>query len=298
MEGSKDAIADALRRMAGTPPAGAKLAVERLRRKGTPGLWSEETSIEHGGKQRYATIRGFVDAGGAPIGQWEATADRDAVQAVAAALVGAKVWELASAPVSPGAELNRWRVATDQGEHTITVPGNSTLLMKLSQVDVQFRRIANALIASRKGAALKCLLDLKAPAQGPAMAQIGLVNEGDQDCLVMNPLAGLPDPQSFLRIEAAAPPPPQQPGVTGPGLRYVPLPLPEHGKLPDPWGAESFVLKAGERVVLPLRVTIPLLAHKGHYIRAVYSCYRVPATPQKLPVVRGCTFSTEQRLEP
>ena len=117
-------------------------------------FWEEKFSIELGGQSRYSTLRSFVNAGGSPIGIWEAPTDPATVRAHAETLLQLKFWDIPSRPITPGAEENCWEIAVQDEKVVLSVGGDPNTLLKLSPVDVQLRRIANDLIASKNGAAL------------------------------------------------------------------------------------------------------------------------------------------------
>jgi len=295
MRTPQEHIVNALRQLAAGATSGLEFSVESLRSRGTPLLWEERISIQQGHQQRYSTIRSFVDASGAPIGIWEAPAEAKTIQELAKALCETRIWELSSEPLISGGEINSWSYEISEEKATLSVPGGSPVLMAISDVDLQLRRIANALVASRSGAALSCQLKLTELSGGWVNAQIALINEGKQDCLVQNPLIISGRKTDFLRIELGEPPI-QQPEMTSAGIQYQPLPIQVPSDLPPPWNGEYIVLHSGKRIDCPLKGSVNVSEHRGYFIRAVYSHYGRPTITHEVPLVRGRVFSAELQL--
>ena len=295
MNADHEAIAETLQRIAGGLGPDDRLIMERFQTAGTPSYWEEEITIEHNGRQRYLRVRSPVDEGGASIGLWESPADPRAVRAIANALYKTQIWNLSDAPVEPGEELITWRYVADDEEGTLSVPAGSPILSTLSNLDLQLRRLANLLVGTGNGAALECELILGRPIDGAISAGIALVNHGKQDCLVQNPLMPSRRESDYIRIEAGAAPA-EAPGVTGLGIRYVPLPMPRPEVLSPPWDQELVPLKANSRVNWPVTVPLRIASLQGNFARAVYSHYGTATGTPELPVVRGRAFSIEHAL--
>jgi hypothetical protein len=295
LSATKSAVARVIERIAGgQAPAGTKFCLKQIRRTGTPLLWEEMISIELGGNSHYTTLRSFVNAGGQPIGSWIRPADEGTVRALAEALLQVKFWEIPSTPIAPGGEENRWECSVQDGEVILSVGGDPGIMMKLSPVEVLLRGIANELVASRSGAALNCLLLIQSKGTAAAV-QVALVNEGDRDFQIQNPFKRSDGDINFLRVEVGAAPV-AVPGVTGSDIAYRPLVIPNIGKFPAPWDRDCVVIKAGEKVICPFKIGIDLAAHRGHFVRAIYSHYGQIAINADLPLVRGRVFSNETPL--
>jgi len=292
---TKSSVAEVIERIArGQAPAGTKFCIKQIRRAGTPLLWEETISIELGGKSRYLTLRSFVDAGGWPIGIWEGPADEQTVLALAETLLRVKFWDIPSTSIPPGGEENRWECSVQDGEVFLSVGGDPDIMIKMSPVDVQLRRIANDLIASRSGAVFNCRIFVHRKGT-TAEVQVALVNEGRKDFQIQNPLKSSDDGINFLRVEMGAAPV-EVPGLTGSDIVYRPLIIPNIGKPPAPWDRDCIVLKAGEKVICPFKLRIDLSAHRGHFVRAIYSHYGNIVAHPDLPLIRGRVFSNETQL--
>jgi hypothetical protein len=279
----------------GEAPGGTKFGMKRIRRGGTPLFWEETISIELGGKVGYSSVRSFVDAADWPIGVWEGPAEDHTIRALAQSLLQTKFWDIPSGATASGGEENRWECTLNDGKITLSVGSGSGVLMTMSPVDTQFRRIANDLIASRRGSALKCELTIQQEGI-TGWAQVALVNEGSKDFQIQNPFKGADDKINFLRVEVGAAPE-ETPGVTGSDILYKPLANPDMGKPSSPWDQDCIVLKAGEKILCPFQVRIDLRSHRGHYVRAIYSHYGSTAVYPDLTLVRGRAFSKEIRLK-
>jgi len=270
-----------------------EFAVEWSRSYGRPLLWEERISIRQGHHQSYSTIRSFVDAAGAPMGKWETQSDPRAVQSLARELLYARIWELTSPPTESGGEKNIWSYRIGEYDGALSIPSTSDdMLLKISEVDIQMRSIANSLVASKSGASVLCHLNLIESSENWVYAQITVVNEGRRDCVIQNPfiLSKANAKTDFIRVEVG-PPPVKEPGVTSSGIQYIPLPMPQPAKLVTPWNEEYVILHAGESIACPQKVDINLSTYRGYFIRAVYSHYGIPAVPHELPLVRGRVFS-------
>ena len=296
MSGSIEHIAHTINQLSiGQAPAGTKCSLKRIRRGGTPLFWEETIFIELGGKVRYLTLRSFVDAGGWPIGIWEGPADEQTVRALAKTLLQVKFWDIPSSSVAPGGEETRWECSVRDGEISLSVGSAPGILMKMSPVDVQFRRIANDLIASHSGAALNCKLCVY-PKGTTAEVQVALVNEGNRSFQIQNPLKSSDDGINFLRVEMGAAPV-EVPGVTGSDIAYRALNIPNIGEFSAPWDQDCIILKAGEQVICPFKLQIDLSAHRGCFVRAIYSHYGTIGTHADLPLIRGRVLSNEAQLK-
>jgi len=197
--------------------------------------------------------------------------------------------------VASGGEENRWECSVREGEICLSAGSGPGILMKMSPVDLQLRQIANDLIASRRGAALNCKLHVN-PKGTIAEVQVALVNEGNRDFQIQNPLKGSDESINFLRVELGAAPA-EVPGVTGSDIAYKPLNLPNVSRLSAPWDQDCIVLKAGQEVTCPFKLPIDLSAQRGHFIRAIYSHYGTNATHADLPLIRGRVFSKETQIK-
>lgn len=278
----------------GHAPADAAFLIKRSKQAGTPLLWEEIISIERGGKSRYSTLRSFVNAGGSSIGSWEGPADEKAIKAIASALLQANFLDIANSPIAPGGEEDRWEIAVQDGDAILASAGDPDVLMQLSELDVQLRRIANTLVASGSGSALNIQLVIE---QKGAVAeiQVALTNEGNMDFQIQNPFLSSADTLNFLRVEIGAIPV-EVPGVTGTEIMYRPLMLPISGTPVAPWDQECVIIKAGQNVLCPFQLKLDLSVHRGHVIQATYSHYGNTQTHADLPLVRGRVFSTETQL--
>jgi len=295
MKLSPGQIAEALKRVATGSGAAEKFSVARARSAGEPILWQEKISLALGGQAGYSTLRSFVDAGGVPIGVWDAPAEGAVVQAVATALLESKFWELGAEPMAPGAEVTTWSCATRDGDFALSANEGADLFMQMARVDLELRRSANSLVASGNGAALSCGLEL-ANTGRVTVARISLANEGRRDCQIQNPLKGEAGPNAFLRLELG-PLPRAEHGVTGPDVAFAPLPLPEIKELVAPWDQPVLVLRAGEKLACPFKHDIATSDYEGHYVRAVYSHYGTAILKPELPRIRGRVFSVERQLK-
>ena len=130
------------------------------------------------------------------------------------------------------------------------------------------------------------------PPLGQNRFYLALNRKGKRDCVIQNPfiLAKANAKTDFIRVEVGAPPV-REPGVTGSGIQYIPLPMPQPAKLVAPWNEEYVILHAGEGIICPQKMNVDLSIYRGYFIRAVYSHYGIPATTHDLPLVRGRVFS-------
>jgi hypothetical protein len=283
-------IADALKRMAQGDISGQAFTVEYVRFRGTPALWEEQIVFEQSGTQKYNLTRSFVDAGGAPIGVWESPSEETRALPIIRSLVGARVWELPSDNPVPGADASIWRYSTRDAKGELTVSRNTSVLMRISDLDMQLRRIANDLVDSGSGAAVRCRLQLTPSGVDTATLSASIANEGSRDCMVPNPFRLKGATTDFMRFEIAQPPTPQV-GMTGPGIRFVPLPSAGQANLAPAWRANYIALHAGQSLTFPFEASISMSKHKGHFVRAVFSHYRDARLGSIL--VRGRVFSDE-----
>ena len=290
---AQESIDNILQRISTGAAPDVEFAVEWARSYERPLLWEERILIRQGHHQSYSTIRSFVDAAGAPIGKWETQTDPRAVQPLARELLYARIWELTSPPTESGGERNIWSYRIGEYDGALSISSASDeMSLKISEVDIQMRSIANSLVASKSGASVLCHLNLIDSSAHWVYAQITLVNEGRRDCVIQNPLilSKANAKTDFIRVEVG-PPPVREPGVTGSGIQYIPLPMPQPAKLVAPWNEEYVILHAGEGIICPQKMNVDLSIYRGYFIRAVYSHYGIPATTHDLPLVRGRVFS-------
>lgn len=271
-------------------------ALERYQTAGTPPLWEEEIAIRHGRQQTFSRLRSLADEGGAPIGRWHGPADEALVQLLARTLLEVGILELVSEEVPPGAPLVRWRYLTVAGLGELVAPAASPALEVLEPLELELRRLANDLEEAHRGAELRCELELASTSKGVS-ARVRLVNNGDEDLLIANPLAGDAGPWQFLRVEIGSPPE-ETPGVTEAGIEYQALPLPVFpSPLPPPWDRQLLLLCAGASLELP--APVPLAAERPGpcFVRAVYAGYGPEQEVAGVPVIRGQAFSEELEVE-
>ncbi len=295
---AQEDIGNILQRISAGAASDVEFAVEWSRSYGRPPLWEERILIRQGHHQSYSTIRSFVDAAGAPIGKWETQTDPRAVQSLARELLYARIWELTSPPTESGGEKNIWNYRFGEYDGALSIASASDdMLLKMSDLDIQMRSIANSLVASKSGASVLCRLDLIDPSENWVYAQITVVNEGRSDCVIQNPfiVSKANAKTDFIRVEIG-PPPVTEPGVTSSGIQYIPLPMPQPAKLVAPWNEEYVILHAGESIACPQKVNIDLSTYRQYFIRAVYSHYGIPAVPHDLALVRGRVFSRVLQL--
>lgn len=289
--------AAALERLAAGVGPGAVFAVERSQVAGSPSLWEDVISLESGGEQRYLRVRSQADEGGAPIGRWAAPAPAARATALAAALREAAIWTLQSEAIAPGEEVITWRWVTEVGVGEVTVPAGSPVLTRLAPLDLEFRRVANELVQAHGGVELTCQVSLVEQAGNEGSSgTMWLVNEGDRDCLVANPLIRTGRGSDFCRLELGHLPE-EQPGVTGQGITYAAMPMPGLKSLPPPWDNPYLVLRAGDFLECPVSTPLRTPGSGRHFLRAVYSRYGDEVEIGGMPVVRGRAFSEEHELE-
>ena len=291
-------ISEALARLAGGVGERDIFAVERSQRAGSPALWEEVISLHSGrqGEQRYLRVRSQADEGGAPIGLWWGPATTKRATALAAALHDAAIWTMPDEAVAPGEEMITWRWVTAAGVGSLSVPGGSPCLNRLRQLDLELRRVANALTRNHGGVELTCQVSLLDKEEGEAAACIWLVNEGDHDGLVENPLLPSRRGSDFCRLEMGHLPDETE-GVTSLGIRYSALPRPRQDSLPPPWNSSHLLLRAGDFLECPFSIPLHPQGSGRRFLRAVYSCYGDDRVIGNLPVVRGRAFSEEHELE-
>ena len=279
----------------GQVPSGTKFHLKRIRKAGTPFFWEEIISVELDGQTRYSTLRSFVNAGGSPIGSWESPTEPATVRKLAETLIQLKFWDLPSTPIAPGGEEITWELAVADKEFILFTSGDPNTTMKLSPLDVQLRRIANNLVASKNGAALNIQLLVKR-VDTMAEVQVALINESTRDFQIQNPFISSNEKINFLRVEIGEAPV-EIPGVTSTGTVYRPLMLPSSEILSEPWGQNNIVLKAGTKIICPFQLQIDLRAQRNHFLRATYSHYGNTSSNPDLPLVRGRVFSNELKLK-
>ncbi len=292
---SQQAHGIALASIAAGADPGAPFAVERSQTAGTPALWHEVISVEAGESQHYLRVRSQADEGGAPIGRWSAPAMGEQVQALAQALCDAAIWTLASEPVAPGEELITWRWVTAAGVGSLSVPAGSGLLSQLAPLDLVIRKVANALVRIHAGAELSCQVSL-VERDGATEGSVWLVNEGDRDCLVLNPLHPTGRGSDFFRLEMGHLPD-EQPGVTGLGIQYAAMPMVQLDAPPPPWDNPYLLLRSGDMLECPTGAPLSPPRKGRHFLRAVYSRYGDEHEIGGVPVIRGRAFSEEHELQ-
>ena len=295
MSESTEIITQNIKDLANGPTlADSKFRLQRIRTAGTPLLWEEIISIELGGNSSYSTLRSFVNAGDMPIGLWEKPAAEQTIQSIAETLVQLKFCDIDSTPVAPGGEENKWELSVKDGDFVIATGGDPDIMMKLSELDVQLRRIANELVSSKSGCALNIQLTILQKGE-TAEVQVALTNEGNTDFQIQNPCKSSQDDINFLRVEMGAAPG-EIPGITGADIAYRPLTFPKSNTLPPPWDQDFIVLKVGQKIVYPSQLYIDLSAHRGDFVHAIYSHYGNTTTDPDLPLIRGRVFSEETQL--
>jgi len=285
-------IADALRKMTGGDISGEPLTVERIRLRGVTALWEEKIFFKQDDVQKYSTTRSFVDAGGSPIGIWESPAAPRTALSLAQSLVAAKVWDLPSVNPQPGAEINGWYFSTREAKGNLIVSSNPAVLMKMSDVDMHLRRIANDLLDSKSGAAVSCRLTLTPSGGNWVVASASILNEGSRDCMIPNPFTLKGANTDFIQFEIGAPPVRQE-GITGSDVQYTPIQTSAPKLLAPPWDGDYIEMLANESLVFPFQPSIDVSRHKGYFVRAVFSHFGTAETNPGLPLVRGRVFSNE-----
>ncbi len=287
-------FASSLQRL--TQPGGIvdHVVFERLTSVGEPAYWQEQIRIQHNAQQQYLRTRSVVDEGGVPIGVWQGPAEVKTIQSLAHGLGQALAVPLQASGIEPGEEVTTWRCAIDQETWQLSAASGSPLFETLGNVDLMFRRIANNLVGSRTGAALNTELLIERVDGGNCMLGMALVNTGNQDCYLQNPLL-YPSEHSYLQLEIGAAPN-DPPGVTGLGIQYRALPVRIAAVLPQPWNEALLILKAGQRLICPLHTELQIQALNGYFMRAVYSHYGHAGTNADFPLVRGRVFSAERHI--
>jgi hypothetical protein len=229
------------------------------------------------------------------MGHWEKPAAEQTIRSIAETLLQLKFSDIDSTPVAPGGEENKWELAVEDKEVILFTSGDPNTTMKLSALDVQLRRIANNLIASKNGAALNIQLLVKR-VDTMAEVQVALINKSNMDFQIQNPFISSNEKINFLQVELGEAPV-EVPGVTNAGIVYRPLMLPSSEILPEPWDQDNIVLKAGTKIICPFQLQIDLLAQRNHFLRATYSHYGNTSSNPNLPLVRGRVFTSELKLK-
>ena len=292
-------IAQTLTRLASAPGTADFFAIQRVHIAGEPAGWRDEITFERGQWQTYARNRSAVDEGGPPIGAWRAPAEDWRTQAIADALCRTRIWTYDSDPdLKPGMEMVNWTCVTSQGLLDLYATAGSPLSQALMPVDLELRRIANALEEARAGAQMRTGLRVQMRgASGAVMLAFG--NDGTRRYILPNPLrfSGGGE-ENYFRLELA-PMPEERPGETGYGAEFqpVPLALSPAGAAADPWQDEYFVIGPGERVVLPSTPVLGPLRPGAYLLRAVYSYYGLLTGIAGVPVIRGRSFSNEVEIK-
>ncbi len=288
------AIASSLKRLAQSGGSFDHIVFERVTNVGEPAYWEERIYIRNNAQQQYIRTRSVVDEGGAAIGVWQGPAEVQTLQHLALSLSQALAEPLQGSDIEPGEEVTTWRCAIGQERWQLSAASGSPIFDALGNTDLLFRRIANTLVGSKAGAALISEVLIERGDGGSCMLGMALVNTGNQDCYLQNPLL-IPGEGAYLQLEigAALNDPP---GVTGLGIQYRPLPMRVAAVLPSPWNDAVLVLKAGQHLICPMHTELQAQALNGNFIRAVYSHYGQATTKSDLPLVRGRVFSTERRI--
>jgi hypothetical protein len=291
----------ALRRLAAQPGPDEVLAIERVQSVGEPRLWEERIAFERGQAQHYSRIRSLVDEGGVPIGAWTTSAEEWRVPVLARTLLEVGIWTHASdSELLPGMEVVNWTCITSHGVLDLIAAGSSPVAHAMAPLDLELRRLANVVAASPYGAGLRVALQARPAQNRQYECRIGIVNDGDRPCLVVNPLGGGLTGQDYLRVESALVPE-EEPGVTGPGPLFEPLPVDLAALLaqvpePTPWLDEYLLLMPGTPLIVPVRAHL-VLPPGSHLLRAVFSTYGYLDRVAGLPVIRGRAFSNEVEVE-
>jgi hypothetical protein len=293
MTSIRQRVEGALRRIAAGAGPEEVFAIARGHTAGEPVLWQESIAFERGRLQSYRRLRSLVDEGGAPIGTWATVAEDWRVEPLARALCDVAFWDrVADAELEPGAAVVGWSCVTAAGVLELAVPAASATVRELAGLDLELRRVANAVEASRFGAGLVCALQVL-PGEGETRLRVVLVNGGNRPCLLPGPVIGQRSRLDFFRIEAAPVPTPE-PGVTVADAQFRPLPLePPAGGLPPPWSDDYLLLAPGQPLAYPIQPVLRLPEPGPHILRAVYSSYGAVEEIAGVPVIRGRVFSNE-----
>lgn len=287
-------IAERLRLWSERREAPGFLAIGRRHTIGEPALWEERISYERGRRQSFTRVRSPADEGGAAIGSWSLPAEEPRLEGLLASIAQTKYLErVAEQPeLSPGMDLVAWVIATEDGLVEHLAPAGSELRSSFAPLDLELRRLASALEASRQGHALRVELDVQ-HVGSVLEAQVALRNDGLRPCFAVNPCALEPAEDPYLRLELA-PIPPEEDGVTGPGFAFETLPLlPRVALEGTPWAMPWLLLQPGQALVYPARAKLGAGKGEAHLLRAVYSSYAPLAEIAGVPVVRGRAFSNE-----
>jgi len=287
-------IVSSLQRIAQSGGIVDHVVFERITSVGEPSYWEEQIRIQHNAQQQYVRTRSVVDEGGVPIGVWQAPAEVETIKSLAQSLGQALAVPLQGSGIEPGEEVTTWRCAINQQNWQLSAASGSALFDSLGNVDLVFRRIANTLVGARAGAALNAELLIERVDGGNCMLGMALVNTGNQDFYLQNPLL-YPSGHNYLQLEIGAAPN-DPPGVTGLGIQYRPLPVRIASVLPQPWNEPVLLLQAGQRLICPLHTELQIQALNGYFMRAVYSHYGYASANTDFPLVRGRVFSAERHI--
>lgn len=292
-------VADTMRRLAAGPQPTDRLAIGRVQIAGEPHGWHESIAFERNGWQRYMRTRSFADAGGAPIGQWQAPADDQYTAQLAAALCTVQAWNADPGPVEfvPGMEVVNWTIITRDAVLDLIVPSGSPLLPRFMPVDLLLRRIANSLEEQASGSMLRVAMQHRQMGDQVAL-RIALINDGNQRVIVVNPFVAAVGDSDFFRLELATLKL-DAPGESGYGAVFYPLPdqlLPPPART-GPWADDYLVIDAANRLLLPHTLTITLPAPGRFMLRAVLSRHGALDQIAGIPVARGRAFSNEVVVE-
>jgi len=295
MASLRDRVGSALQRIAARPQSDDFIAIGSIEVAGEPVLWEETIAFERGGFQTFSRIRSPVDEGGAAIGTWSMPADDWQTQPLAAALCQVDFWNHKSeADLMPGMNIVNWSCVTREGTLDLMAAGTSPLVQQLAPLDLELRRLANDLENSHQGASLRVTLDVQQVGRNLAV-RVGLVNDGNSPCIVINPFSIEETDLDYFRLESALMVP-EEPGVTGYGADFqaAPWDLPGGGQA-DFWQDTYLLVSPGRPLVMP-EATLGPLVPGSYLLRAVYSNYGLLRSIAGVPVIRGRAFSNEAEL--
>ncbi len=296
MTDDSERLTAALVQVATDPDAERSFSIECLRSAGTPSFWDERISVAGGDTEAFATIRSMVDEGGEPIGCWSVATTGDRVRSLARLLLAASPWSLPSSEVAPGQDATEYNIVTSAGIGTLILTSDSPAIFALMDLNSELRQVANDLRARHAGAELRCEIELSRESERMLSAAVVLANDGDQGGLVPNPFVLDPGPDDYLRIELGRSEP-EQPGVTGIGITYLPVPVHPRPGLDGPWRSPFLFLGPHAKLSVPVRYSVPLPAGDPLHCRAVFSNYTAPRQLGGRPVFCGRAFSSEIDLE-
>lgn len=292
MNENTDRFARALEQVATDPTAEGSFSLEYVRQAGTPSYWEDRITVTGGGPEAFSTVRSAVDEGGEPIGTWSAATTGDRVRSLARRLLAARIWDLPSGDVSPGQDAIDYTYVTPAGVGSLVITADSPTVFALRGLDGELRDVANELRARHYGSELRCLIDLQRESDRLATANVVLVNDGSHGGVVPNPFRQGGGPDDYLRIEVGRAEV-EEPGVTGIGIAYAPVPQQPLPPVKAPWTDAFLFLGPRARVSIPVRFSVPLPAGEHFYCRAVISNYTALYHAGGQTVFRGRAFSRE-----